>query len=213
MSRFTKRDAERLARDAFRRRLKKYPSVEEQKEVEGNSSAPLLGKEDELLSALQDAETIYDEWRLILGLLENIRESDERLIQQCKKLATHLERAMTCLSEMDGFVREEFESLASPSSIEQLKRSLKEILELAELGATWVPEAKPRPGRPADIAENDVEMVPLEEFAKAIRKFWVDETGLKFSFDDSRWIKRRSDSSEPTSAAARLLFSRGQNPR
>ena len=80
MSKFTKRDAERLARDAFRRRLKKYPSVEEQKEVEGNSSAPLLGKEDELLSALQDAETIYDEWRLILGLLENIRESDERLI-------------------------------------------------------------------------------------------------------------------------------------
>jgi hypothetical protein len=199
MSKFTVEAARTLARNAFTLRSGSKPRKEA---VQPN--APLVGREDKLLEALRAGEARYREWEAGIRALKAFRKSDSSLQRVSETLSQHLSDALRCVSSMDEIEREEFEMMAGARdwSIEEIEGALTQIIRVAEDCKIEEGPAKKRRGRKLGIGKIDLSIVPLEEFAKVIRSFWIQATELKFGFNGAteRGIR------VPASAAARLLY-------
>ncbi|WP_029583846.1 hypothetical protein [Bradyrhizobium sp. URHD0069] len=206
MSRFSDEIARQLARDTFTYRIKHYASPTEQAEAE--SPGPLVGKEDELLHALQAAEQIYDQFLEEFLCLEKMRALDAAMPKRCEELATHLERALSCWSEMAGRQLELIYTFGEPQperAVQRFEQALRQMISCARFRAEE-PRLPPKVGRPRGKGLSGVPLLPLEEFTKVLRQFWIQETGSRFWFAETSMDHIDSELREPTSAAARLVW-------
>jgi hypothetical protein len=216
MSRFSNEIARRLAKNAFRYRVSEHASPEEQAEKEqanGECSAPLLAKQDELLDALLAAENIYDQCLQEFLCLQKVRELNSSFPINCQTLKTHLERALACWERM-GDSQFELTLRASDCTypnpnVQHFDQMLRQMLACAEVGAQE--QRFTYRGRPQGIGNSGVFLLPLEEFVKSLRLFWIAEVSRVFGFDatDVEKIGPEAEITEECvlcSAAARLVW-------
>jgi hypothetical protein len=218
MSAFTLDHVRQLADNAFRFRPDKFKSADQQKRC-GKALRQLVGKEDKLLEALRAGEQRYKECQAEISFIRELRRSDAALPQWCANLAETLGRIVDSLESLDQVSRHELDSVGRTqgSSFEQIRESLERARAWAEEGAKEVDlnqQETPGPtkpqkttrGRKPGVGKANVQRVPLEEFAKEIRTFWLHETSFKFSFEAITREDLDPVVREPVSAAARLLY-------
>jgi hypothetical protein len=221
MTAFTMDLAHRLADGAFRFRPHRFSNSPEEQKKMGKAHRPLLGKEQSLLNALREAEERYREWSGEIRALKAMRRSDDQLRRDCDTLLGHLQQARLCLSHFGNASRDGVDAIASGVGFDfsKLQSVLRRATYIAKVGSEdplsqdgQRLRMKPskRRGRKLNIGRNYVELIPLEEFAKVLKSFWVRETDQSFSFEAQLATWRRPIDREPTSAAARLLYDAGR---
>ena len=198
MSKFTLEVAHTMARNAFRFRGSSI------KPLKDAVKDPLVGMEDELLDALREGEVRYREWDAEIKVLKAFRKSDSSLQSLCETLSQHLCDALRCLSSTDEIAREEFEMMAGVQelSIEEIEETLTQIISVAKTCMIEKSSGKKQRGRKLGIGKIDLSIVPLEEFAKVVRSFWIQTTKLKFGF----YGVTERGTRVPAGAATRLLY-------
>ncbi|MGY4465872.1 hypothetical protein ACVWWK_001554 [Bradyrhizobium sp. LB9.1b] len=199
---FEKQDADEVAAQAFRFHHYKFESANDQ--VNANAaSRPLEGKEDELLRVLQEASEVYWDWKGILEGLKQLHDVRRSVSVKSSKLAEALDQAVNRLATLNELERAEFDEIAIDlgASVELLEQQLFRFIELARDVEIETKRTPPKRGRTLGIGTNGVWLVPLEEFAKVVRPFWMSITGKRFSYD----VAPRAPL-EVASAPARLLY-------
>jgi hypothetical protein len=199
---FTKEDAEEIAAETFRFRY--YQD-------QGKASAanrPLAGKENQLLEALNKAAAVYWDWMGVLEGLRKFHDVERSLSRKCSELVDLLQQSLSCLAALDVDERAEFDFIAeaADSSVTTIEEQLAHIVQSAHDVQIKAKRPTAKRGRKPGIGKNDVWFVPLEEFAKVIRNFWISVTGDGFTFDQAPREDLGPHIREPASESARLLF-------
>jgi hypothetical protein len=208
MTSFTLDHALRIAGNTFRFRPDRFGSADQQKRC-GEADRPLVGKEQELLEALRADEQRYEQCKAEIRVIRKLRRSDADLPEWCANVADDLETIVESLASLDGISQDELDSIARKQghSLEEIRGYLEKALSWAEDGAEELfPKPQKTRGRKPGVGKGNVQLVPLEEFAKEIRSFWLRETGFKFSFEATTRYDLDPIIREPTSAATRLLY-------
>ncbi|MCK1521999.1 hypothetical protein [Bradyrhizobium sp. 17] len=191
MSVFTRHHAHALADDTFRFRIT-FDSPNDQKGL-GEAVQPLVGKEDALLKALRAGEQRYVECKTELQAIQKLRSAYTDLPAQCAGMGKKLREVAQVLSGLDDVSREELNSMAHPhgSSVEEMSEYLEKVLGWLDAGSEEL-FSKPQKtaGRKRGVGKGGSQRLPLEEFAKELRNFLLEER-VAFTFEAATREDRR----------------------
>jgi hypothetical protein len=201
MSAFTIEHARQFADNAFRFRPDKFGTADKQKRS-GEAHRPLVGKEEALLGALLAGEQRYEWCKEEISAIRKLRRSDAQVLHWCTNTAKELRKILESLDSLDPLSLDELDRISET----QVRQDFEKTLSWAQEGAEELfPKAPKGAGRKPGVGKRNVELVPLEEFAKEIRIF-LQEAGLSFSFDAITRHDLDPVAREPISVAARLLY-------
>jgi hypothetical protein len=208
MSRFDDRNVGALVKRAY------LIPVDASREIRrrAKETAPLLGKEVQLLAVLQSAEETYNEWLELGASLYQQQRLMSNFPKDCDTLTNHLSKVLDCWHAMRNYggqyelacrIQDHAADVkAFIQRTDSAMQTLTDVLRGAQSGSDDMRFSYT--GRPPGQSKSGASAVALLEFTKVVRAYWIENISKTFRFTETT-LDHLDSRRFATSAAARLM--------